>query len=105
MSGTVLPWYKAPYKRSTVTTRESQEATIREAIAYWDARGRSFSQYDNNGDGRIDYIIVVWTGDHGEWGGLWWPRFTCRTPHRSTARPSPPTPHRRCPVASRVLLA
>lgn len=77
ITGTVLPWYKTTYTRSSLGgDRVKQEATIREAIEYWNAKGKDFSQYDNNNDGTIDYMIVIWTGDSGSLGGPWWPHFT-----------------------------
>ena len=73
IGGNTLGWYTAPYPRSAVAqTTEGREGLIREAITSFDAAGHDFSQYDNNGDGTIDYFIVVWTGPHQDWAEFWW---------------------------------
>ncbi|HPA81718.1 MAG TPA: M6 family metalloprotease domain-containing protein, partial [Thermoanaerobaculales bacterium] len=73
IGGSTLGWYTAPYPRSAVEqTTAGREAVIREAIMSFDAAGHDFSQYDNDGDGAIDYFIVVWTGPHDDWAEFWW---------------------------------
>ena len=75
IQGDVLPWYDTGTPRSAVGTwNGAQEALIEQALdAYaaahpgWDA-----SKYDNDGDGVIDYLIVIWTGPHTGWSGFWW---------------------------------
>jgi M6 family metalloprotease-like protein len=68
IGGTTLGWYTTAYPRSSVT---SPESLIKEALSSFDA-GHDFSQYDNDGDGEIDYFVVIWTGPHTGWGSLWW---------------------------------
>lgn len=71
--GQTLGWYAAPYPRASVPETDSgREALIAEALAHYDAAGHDFSRYDNDGDGYIDYLIVVWTGPHQEWADFWW---------------------------------
>jgi M6 family metalloprotease-like protein len=73
IEGEVLGWYTTSYARSAVTeTTAGREELIEEALDHYDALGHDFSQYDNNGDGRIDYILVYWTGEHGAWASFWW---------------------------------
>ena len=73
LEGATLGWYTAPYNRSAVQqTDEGREALIREVIDYFDAQGHDFSQYDNDGDGRIDYFLVFYAGPRQEWGDFWW---------------------------------
>ncbi len=73
IEGNVLGWYQAPYVRSTVTeTDTGRQNLIKEALNYYEAQGHDFTQYDNNGDGTIDYFCVFWTGPHGEWSSFWW---------------------------------
>jgi M6 family metalloprotease-like protein len=73
IGGSTLGWYTAPYPRSEVEqTTAGREALIREAILSFDAAGHDFSQYDNDGDGAIDYFVVVWTGPHQDWAEFWW---------------------------------
>ncbi len=43
-----------------------------EALSYYDSKGHDFSQYDNDNDGDIDYLVVLWSGKHGEWASFWW---------------------------------
>ena len=77
ITGNVLGWYQTPYARSTVAeTDTGRQDVIKEALAYYDSQGHDFSQYDNNGDGTIDYFCVFWTGPHGEWAEFWWGYYT-----------------------------
>jgi len=82
VEGNVLGWYQAPYARSTVAPLDSEynsqalEKLIKEALNYYEAQGHDFSQYDNDGDGAIDYFCVFWTGPHGEWSTFWWGYYT-----------------------------
>ena len=69
----MLGWYRTPYARSSVAqTDVGREALIEEALTYYEGQGHDFSQYDNNGDGTVDYLIVIWAGPQGSWGSFWW---------------------------------
>jgi M6 family metalloprotease-like protein len=72
IQGDVLGWYTAPYARAEVEATIGRERLIAEALTHYDALGHDFAQYDNDGDGRIDYLIVVWTGPRGDWATFWW---------------------------------
>lgn len=73
IEGNVLGWYTAPYARADMPqTPEARENLIKEALLYYHMQGHDFSQYDNNGDGSIDYFMVIWTGPDNGWGGFWW---------------------------------
>jgi M6 family metalloprotease-like protein len=77
ITGDVLGWYQAPYARSTVAeTDAGRQNLIKEALDFYEAQGHDFSQYDNDGDGTIDYFCVFWTGPHGEWASFWWGYYT-----------------------------
>ncbi len=77
IEGDVLGWYQAPYARSTVVeTDQGRQAVIKEALNHYEQQGHDFSQYDNDGDGAIDYFCVFWAGPHGEWSSFWWGYFT-----------------------------
>jgi M6 family metalloprotease-like protein len=77
ITGDVLGWYQAPYARSTVAeTDAGRQNLIKEALNFYEAQGHDFSQYDNDGDGTIDYFCVFWTGPHGEWASFWWGYYT-----------------------------
>lgn len=73
LSGNVLGWYRPAYDRSTIAQSVAgRDALIKEALQHYDSLGHDFSQYDNNGDGAIDYFIVVWTGPDNGWSNFWW---------------------------------
>ncbi|HSL19462.1 MAG TPA: M6 family metalloprotease domain-containing protein [Methylomirabilota bacterium] len=73
IGGSTLGWYTTPYPRDSVSQSTSgREALIREVVSHWDDEGHDFAQYDNDGDGAVDYFIVIWTGEHGEWADFWW---------------------------------
>lgn len=77
IEGNVLGWYQAPYARSTVAeTDQGRQNLIKEALNFYNTQGHDFSQYDNDGDGVIDYFCVFWAGPHGEWAEFWWGYYT-----------------------------
>jgi len=72
IQGNVLGWYNTGLPRSNVTqTGAGREALIAQALNSYNA-SHDFSQYDNDGDGYIDYFMVVWTGPPGAWASFWW---------------------------------
>jgi len=78
IQGSVLGWYKARLPRFFYGTgRQSLwgiwgvKALIKEALRHFDPIV-DFSQFDNDGDGVIDYFCVIWTGPNTGWGSLWW---------------------------------
>ena len=72
-NGTALDWYKTAYERSAVPlTDAGREGLIKEALDYFAGMGHDFSQYDNDGDGVIDYFIVIWAGPDNGWANFWW---------------------------------
>ncbi len=73
ITGSTLGWYTTPYPRSGVEeSYTGRQALIKEVFTHYDTEGHDFSQYDNDGDGVIDYLVIVWTGVHGEWAEFWW---------------------------------
>ncbi len=73
IQGTVLGWYQPSYTRAGMPqTVAARENLIKEALAYFDNQGHDFSQYDNDGNGTIDYFIVIWTGPNNGWANFWW---------------------------------
>lgn len=73
IQGTALPWYRARLPRIMYSDPLAigVRQLIKEALRYHD-RSHDFSQYDNNGDGVIDYFAVIWTGPDWGWGSIWW---------------------------------
>jgi M6 family metalloprotease-like protein len=77
LEGATLGWYRPSYPRSTIVqTTTARENLIKEALTWFDAQGHDFSQYDNNGDGVIDYFCVFWTGPDNGWANFWWGYYT-----------------------------
>lgn len=81
IDGSVYGWYTAAHNRAWYHPNDNndypeddlrREQLIFEAIDAADAAGEDFSQYDNDGDGYVDYFLVVWTGPHGNWATFWW---------------------------------
>lgn len=58
---------------STSSTAENQQLfdMIVEALQSFDA-SHDFTQYDNDNDGDIDALNVIWVGDTGAWATFWW---------------------------------
>jgi M6 family metalloprotease-like protein len=73
ITGNTLGWYTTAYPRSEVPlTSAGRENLIKEALNYYNSLGHDFTQYDNDGDGDIDYLIVIWTGPDNGWANFWW---------------------------------
>ncbi|HNQ78718.1 MAG TPA: M6 family metalloprotease domain-containing protein [Acidobacteriota bacterium] len=76
-SGDALGWYVTPYPRSSVQeSTTGRESLIKEVLNHYDEMGHDFSQYDNDGDGTIDYLVVIWTGPDNGWANFWWGYMT-----------------------------
>jgi M6 family metalloprotease-like protein len=69
ITGDVMPWHMASQNRGYYTN--DVRPVIMEAL---DALNDSvdFTQYDNNGDGEIDYFICYWTGEDTGWNTTFW---------------------------------
>jgi M6 family metalloprotease-like protein len=73
IGGNTLGWYRTSYPRSTVVeTAAGRQDLIFEAISHFDNQGHDFAQYDNDGDGSIDYFVVIYAGPPDDWGDFWW---------------------------------
>ncbi len=58
ITGSTLGWYTTAYPRSEVVeSYRGRQALIKEAFTHYDTEGHDFSQYDNDGDGVIDYLV------------------------------------------------
>ena len=76
LQGNCLGWYEMSHDRSWYTNEygDSNLANykiVEEVANHFDAT-HDYSQYDNNGDGKIDYFAVIWTGPDTGWGNFWW---------------------------------
>ncbi len=69
IDGEVFGWYKAKKKRSYYNN--DAEGLIKEVLNHYDPY-YDFSQFDNDGDGVIDYFAVYWTGPDEGWASFWW---------------------------------
>jgi M6 family metalloprotease-like protein len=73
LSGNTLGWYTTAYPRSNIPeTVSGRENLIKEVLNYYNVQGHDFTQYDNDGDGTIDYFAVIWAGPPQDWGDFWW---------------------------------
>lgn len=73
ISGNVLGWYRSALDRSDIPmTTAGRQALIKEALQYYDTQGHDFTQYDNDGNGSIEYFAVIWSGPDNGWGEFWW---------------------------------
>lgn len=73
ITGNTLGWYNTTLPRGNIPeTVAGREALIKQALNYYDGIGHDFSQYDNDGDGAVDYFAVIWTGPDNGWGNFWW---------------------------------
>ena len=72
LEGSTLGWYRTAYPRAQVQqTTTGRQDLIKEALTAFDAT-HDFSQYDNDNDGDIDYLLVIYAGDDTGWGSFWW---------------------------------
>jgi len=77
IQGNTLGWYRpASTRASMAMTSSARENLIKEALNYYHNQGHNFSQYDNDGNGSIDYFLVLWTGPDNGWANFWWGYFT-----------------------------
>ena len=73
IGGTVLGWYTPAYTRASMPqTTAARESLIKEALSYFHSQGQNFAPFDNDGNGVIDYFIVIWTGPNNGWANFWW---------------------------------
>ncbi|HEY9505049.1 MAG TPA: M6 family metalloprotease domain-containing protein [Gemmatimonadales bacterium] len=71
--GATIGWYHAAYRRADVDqSPEGRVRLIEEALTHFHSLGHDFSQYDTNGDGIVDYFMVLWAGEDTKYGSFWW---------------------------------
>ncbi|QIZ75966.1 M6 family metalloprotease domain-containing protein [Ferrimonas lipolytica] len=74
IEGDLLGWFNPGYNRpiDEGNVVEAAEKMLTEALEHFSAQGHDLSQYDNDNDGDIDTVAVLWTGPIGDWATLWW---------------------------------
>jgi len=75
LTGEVLGVYHVPTTRAAAEAALGQTALVERALESFDANGTDFGRYDADGDGRIDYLVVMWTGTTRR-GTTWWGSYT-----------------------------
>ena len=75
LTGEVLGVYHVPMTRAAAEAASGQTALVEDALASFDTSGTDFARYDGDGDGRLDYVIVMWTGSARR-GTAWWGSYT-----------------------------
>lgn len=75
LQGNVLGWHTAKHDRVWYTNTSPNDNAannkiIQEIVDAYPSH--DYSQYDNNGDGFVDYVAVIWTGPDTGWNGFWW---------------------------------
>lgn len=76
IKGSTLGWYRMAHNRDWYTTtygdgNYANYQIIKEVADHFDAT-INYSQFDNNGDGKIDYFAVLWAGPDNGWANFWW---------------------------------
>ncbi len=76
LKGMALGWYTMQHNRDWYTStygsgNEANYAIIQEVAEHFDG-SVDYKQFDNNGDGKIDYFAVLWSGPDNGWGNFWW---------------------------------
>lgn len=76
INGSTLGWYTMAHNRSWYTNEYgdgnyANYQIIKEVADHFDD-SIDYSQFDNNGDGKIDYFAVLWAGPSGPWASFWW---------------------------------
>lgn len=77
LQGDVVGFYNYPGTQESVASFSSEPDNavlfdlIADALRAFDAT-TDFSQYDNDGDGYIDALNVIYSGERGNWSTFWW---------------------------------
>lgn len=70
ITGDVLGWFRAGRRADVPETYQGREAVIKKALENY--RDLDLSRYDSDGDGFLDYVVVIWAGPMGKWATFWW---------------------------------
>ena len=81
LDGDILGWYRAKHPRTYYHPDDNngypesgarQAELLNEAVTAFDQSGTDFSKFDNDGDGYVDQLTVIWSGPNGDWATFWW---------------------------------
>ena len=77
----MLGYYSFPGSQFSYVSRDSDISSqaqnqqifdfVKEALASFDA-SHDFAQYDNDNDGDIDSLTILYAGQRGAWSSFWW---------------------------------
>ena len=77
ISGQTLGWYHFPGTQASYRPLDGDDdietnwAIAEEVLLAYDAF-IDYSQFDNDGDGFVDALNIIWSGEIGEWASFWW---------------------------------
>jgi len=76
LQGTVVGWHMMQHERSWYTTTYTNKnrahcEIVKEVVDHYDA-SHDYSRYDNDGDGLLDYVAIIWAGPDTGPGSFWW---------------------------------
>ena len=62
LSGRVFDWYIAKHERAYYGDDQKKKELVLEAVAYYEAKGVDFGQFDGDGNGELDAVIYHFAG-------------------------------------------
>ncbi len=73
LTADIYGWHRMGHNRSWYGNDEKKTPYLmsEEVISAYDST-IDYSQYDNNGDGRVDNYVLVWAGQNVAWTSVWW---------------------------------
>nr|WP_238710552.1 M6 family metalloprotease domain-containing protein [Oceanipulchritudo coccoides] len=77
IKGQTYGWYNFPLTQESYKSMDSDDdietnwSMAREVLLAYDAL-IDYSEYDNDGDGYVDALNFIWSGEIGEWSSFWW---------------------------------
>ncbi|HTD66123.1 MAG TPA: hypothetical protein VK846_06280, partial [Candidatus Limnocylindria bacterium] len=75
LEGNLLDWHTMQHEREWYPTNGGTAAVIAELIQHFDPI-HDFAQYDRDGNGKVDYFAILWSGQHTGWGSFWWAYYS-----------------------------
>ncbi|MBQ8276752.1 MAG: immune inhibitor A [Clostridia bacterium] len=72
LSGRVFDWYTAKHERSYYDSMTKKVELVMEAVAYYEAKGVDFAQFDGDGNGELDAVLYHFAGPADDEGDEPW---------------------------------